>query len=46
MTNIIQVENLQKTYTLGHNEVHAVRDVTFAVAAGEFVALTGPSGRI
>jgi putative ABC transport system ATP-binding protein len=44
MTNIIQVENLQKTYTLGHNEVHAVRDVTFAVAEGEFVALTGPSG--
>jgi putative ABC transport system ATP-binding protein len=44
MTSIIQVENLQKTYTMGHNEVHALRDVTFQVAAGEFVALTGPSG--
>ncbi|MGB5060678.1 MAG: ABC transporter ATP-binding protein [Candidatus Promineifilaceae bacterium] len=44
MTSIIQVENLQKTYTLGHNEVHALRGVTFPVAAGEFVALTGPSG--
>jgi putative ABC transport system ATP-binding protein len=41
---IIQVENLQKTYTMGHNEVHALRGVSFGVAAGEFVALTGPSG--
>ena len=41
---IIQVEDLQKTYTMGKNEVHALCGVSFQVAAGEFVALTGPSG--
>lgn len=41
---IIQVEDLHKTYTVGKNKVHALRSVSFQVAAGEFVALTGPSG--
>lgn len=44
MKSIIQVENLQKTYTMGKNEVHALRGVRFDLAAGEFVALMGPSG--
>ena len=36
----LNVENLTKTY----NRAHAVRDVSFHVADGEFVTLLGPSG--
>ncbi|QMV19076.1 ATP-binding cassette domain-containing protein [Granulicella sp. 5B5] len=41
---IIVAEHLGKTYRSGKLEVPALRDVTFTVAAGEFVAIVGPSG--
>src|SRR5262245_44294074 len=44
MNTIIEAENLQKTYMMGKNEVHALRGVSFEVGSGEFVALIGPSG--
>ena len=40
----IAVRDLSKSYTRGSEEVHALRGVTFAIAAGEFAAVTGPSG--
>jgi putative ABC transport system ATP-binding protein len=43
-TPIIQVQELTKTYDLGDVHVHALRGITLAVTAGEFVMLTGPSG--
>src|SRR5512132_2556328 len=44
MPPIIQVENVTKVYHVGKVEVPAVRGVSFAVEAGEFVAVVGPSG--
>ncbi len=44
MTPIILAQNLGKTYHSGKLEVTALRDVNFAIAPGEFVAIVGPSG--
>ena len=41
---IIVAEHLTKVYRSGRLEVPAVRDVSFAVERGEFVAIVGPSG--
>jgi putative ABC transport system ATP-binding protein len=44
MQPIIQAEHLGKTYRSGKLEVPALRDVSFSVDPGEFVAIVGPSG--
>jgi len=41
---VYQLRNVSKTYALGGNHVHAVRDVELSVAAGERAAIVGPSG--
>jgi putative ABC transport system ATP-binding protein len=43
-TPVYELRDVSKTYTLGGNEVHAVRDVALTVAAGEAAAIVGPSG--
>jgi putative ABC transport system ATP-binding protein len=40
----ISAENLCKTYRRGIEEVHALRDVSFAIPSGELVAVVGQSG--
>ena len=41
---IIKMSNIWKTYQMGNEELHALRDVTFEVAKNEYVAIIGPSG--
>jgi len=44
MPPIIVARQLGKTYRTGKIETHALRDATFSVDKGEFVAIVGPSG--
>jgi putative ABC transport system ATP-binding protein len=44
MAPIILAQNLGKTYRSGKLEVPALRNVSFAIEPGEFVAIVGPSG--
>lgn len=41
---ILRVEGLSKVYGSGENEVRALDNVSFNVARGQFLAITGPSG--
>lgn len=43
---ILDVHNIRKIYTtrFGGNQVQALKDVTFSVENGEFVAIMGESG--
>ncbi len=44
MTELVRLENLWKTYHLGHTEVHALRGVDVRIGQGEYVAIMGHSG--
>jgi putative ABC transport system ATP-binding protein len=39
-----ELRGVSKTYELGGNHVHAVREVDLTIAAGESAAIVGPSG--
>ena len=44
MNNILNIQNLKKTYHTKEKETIAVEDFSLSLADGEFVALVGPSG--
>ncbi len=41
---VYELRSVSKSYTLGGNQVHAVRDVELTIGTGESVAIAGPSG--
>ncbi len=41
---IIAIENLSRVYRTGDVKVHALRNVSLTIEAGEFIAIMGPSG--
>jgi putative ABC transport system ATP-binding protein len=41
---IIRTENLTKTYQLGHDKLHVLKDINLQIPKAKFVVLAGPSG--
>ena len=40
----VEVQDVDKTYVVGHRHVPALRNVTLSVDVGEYVSIVGPSG--
>ena len=41
---IIDMQNINKYYSIGENKLHALKNVSLQVEQGEFLAILGPSG--
>lgn len=44
MNNIIEINNLNKRFGEGNNEVHILKDINLSIASGDFIAIIGASG--
>jgi putative ABC transport system ATP-binding protein len=41
---MIRLQNIERVFQVGEEEVHALRHVDFSAAEGEYIAIMGPSG--
>ena len=41
---MIELKNVTKTYKMGDSDFHVLKDMSFKIEDGEFVAIMGPSG--
>lgn len=44
MNNIITLRNINKSYKIGENLLHVLKDINFSVEKGDFIAILGASG--
>ncbi|MGD0536640.1 MAG: ABC transporter ATP-binding protein [Verrucomicrobiota bacterium] len=42
--SLIRLDKVSRRYQMGTETIHALREVTFGIARGEYVAIMGPSG--
>ena len=42
--NVVELENVQKIYSMGDEKVYALKGISFSVEQGEFISIMGPSG--
>lgn len=44
MSNIISMQNINKSYRTGENNLHVLKNISLNVKKGEYLAILGPSG--
>lgn len=44
MSNIIEVKNMYKSFTLKNEKLHILKDINLNISRGEFISIMGPSG--
>ena len=41
---IIEADRLERRYSMGTETIYAIKDISFNIVSGEYVAIMGPSG--
>jgi putative ABC transport system ATP-binding protein len=42
--SLIELHGIERTFTLGDSQVHALRDINLRINSGEYISVMGPSG--